>query len=73
MIACLGEITGLETLQYILYNMHQSDEGQRILEQKPRINSSTIDLDMLRQLPSNTFGHVYVKFLDDNVIVNSFN
>lgn len=67
MIACLGETTGEHALQQILHTMRASDEGQRILQQKPRINTSTVNLGRLRQLPENTFGRAYVQFLDDNV------
>lgn len=67
MIACLGETTGGLSLSKNLELMRASEEGQRILHDKPRINTSTIDLDALRALPQTTFGHTYVKFLDDNV------
>ena len=67
MIAALGETTGERTLQNILLTMKSSEEGQRILLQKPRINTRTVNIERLRQLPENTFGRAYVKFLDDNV------
>lgn len=69
MIACLGETTGLDTLQNILQVMKNSPEGVQILTDKPRINSKTIDLDALGQLPVDTFGYAYKKFLDDNVCI----
>ncbi|KAM7356662.1 UDP-sugar transporter UST74c-like [Cochliomyia hominivorax] len=68
MIACLGETTGEQALQNILYSMKNCDEGQRILQHKPRINTRTVDIEKLRQLPENTLGRVYVKFLDDNQV-----
>uniref|UniRef100_A0A240SWE8 Ubiquinone biosynthesis protein COQ4 homolog, mitochondrial n=1 Tax=Glossina brevipalpis TaxID=37001 RepID=A0A240SWE8_9MUSC len=68
MIACLGETTGEEALMRILRKMKADEEGRRILERKPRINTRTIDIEKLRMMPVNTFGHVYVKFLDDNNI-----
>ncbi|XP_058981907.1 ubiquinone biosynthesis protein COQ4 homolog, mitochondrial isoform X2 [Musca domestica] len=68
MIACLGETTGEHALQQILHTMRASDEGQRILQQKPRINTRTVNLERLRQLPDNTFGRAYVQFLDDNQV-----
>ncbi|XP_013116581.2 ubiquinone biosynthesis protein COQ4 homolog, mitochondrial [Stomoxys calcitrans] len=68
MIACLGETTGEHALQDILHTMKSTEEGQRILQQKPRINTRTVNLETLRQLPENTFGWVYVKFLDDNQV-----
>jgi ubiquinone biosynthesis protein COQ4 len=67
MIACLGETTGKEALYKILQIMKSSDEGQEILREKPRINTKTVNLDELKNLPNDTFGHHYFKFLDDNV------
>lgn len=66
MIACLGETTGASALQCLLDEMKKSPEGQRILQQKPRINSKEIDLNALGCLPPTTFGFHYKKFLDDN-------
>jgi ubiquinone biosynthesis protein COQ4 len=67
MIACLGETTGEEALEKVLHAMQQSSEGQQILKEKPRINTSTVNLNELKNLPVNTFGYHYYKFLDDNV------
>lgn len=71
MIACLGETTGLYTLQAILQAMKNSPEGIQILSDKPRINSKTIDLEALGKLPVDTFGYAYKKFLDDNVSIGA--
>lgn len=72
MIACLGETTGEEALQKILHVMQSSEEGQEILKQKPRINTITVNLDELKSMPTDTFGHHYYKFLDDNVSLGFF-
>ncbi|XP_067646150.1 ubiquinone biosynthesis protein COQ4 homolog, mitochondrial isoform X2 [Eurosta solidaginis] len=66
MIAALGETTGELALRNILQTMQASIEGKRILEQKPRINTRTVDFNRLRSLTENTFGYAYAKFLDDN-------
>lgn len=34
---------------------------------QPRINSSTIDIGKLKDMPENTLGYAYFKFLDTNV------
>lgn len=34
---------------------------------QPRINSSTVDLEKLKDMPENTLGYAYFKFLDTNV------
>lgn len=67
MIACLGETTGSDALHNILTQMKNCDEGQRILKDKPRINSTDIDLESLGKMPEDTFGFHYKEFLDDNV------
>jgi len=67
MIACLGETTGESALWDILDTMQSSEEGRRILVEKPRINTQTIDLKRLETLPPDTFGATYAKFLKDNV------
>lgn len=70
MIACLGETTGECALWNILDTMEESEEGRRILTEKPRINTQTVDLNRLETLPPDSFGATYVKFLKDNVSFN---
>jgi len=48
----------------LLDKMLSSPEGRRVLKERPRVNTHTIDLDMLRALPDNTFGKTYVNWLD---------
>lgn len=67
MIAALGETTGVETLKKLLDGMYMSEEGQRILHDKPRINTSTVNFEELKKMPENTLGFQYHKFLTDNV------
>jgi ubiquinone biosynthesis protein Coq4 len=38
-----------------------------ISREKPRINTSTIDVPALCKLPEGSFGKEYTKFLDKNV------
>lgn len=47
--------------------MQKSSEGQRILKEKPRINTSTVDLSVLKDLPEGTLGKTYSNFLEVNV------
>lgn len=67
MIACLGETTGVPTLETIHHQMQNSEEGCQILAEKPRINTSTVDLEALKKLPQNTFGYHYATFLEKYV------
>ena len=39
------------------------EEGNRILRDRPCINSRTLDLEALLALPQNTLGHQYVSFM----------
>lgn len=67
MIAALGETTGVEALKKLHDGMYSSEEGQRILKDKPRINTKTVNFDELKSMPENTLGFQYYKFLNDNV------
>lgn len=67
MVAVSGEVMGQQALKRMWKNMASDEEGSKILADKPRINSSQIDLKYLESLPVNSLGHQYVKFLKDNV------
>lgn len=47
--------------------MEQSEEGQQILRDRPRITSKHVDLEKLKSYPEGTFGKAYSDFLIDNV------
>ena len=64
MVAALGETTAGPVLPHLLDNMLASEEGRRILRERPRINTNTIDMTTLAGLPQNTFGHTYVAWLE---------
>ncbi|CAH1973852.1 unnamed protein product [Acanthoscelides obtectus] len=68
MIACLGETSGVTASRYILEKMKESEEGSRILADQPRINTNTIDLSYLRNLPEGTLGKTYFNFLVTNKV-----
>ncbi|KAM7441046.1 Ubiquinone biosynthesis protein [Porites harrisoni] len=66
MVATLGETTGLLALKKMHHRMGQDPVGQQILEERPRLNSSTVDFNKLRQLPDGLFGREYVRGMDIN-------
>ena len=70
MVAVFGETTGHFALKNLYKQMSADPEGRQILEDNPRINSKTIDIEKLASLPEETFGHCYYKFLKNNVIFN---
>ncbi|XP_066250822.1 ubiquinone biosynthesis protein COQ4 homolog, mitochondrial [Euwallacea similis] len=66
LIACLGETTGENALKYMKFRMEQSREGRQILQEQPRINTSTVQMNYLKHLPEDTLGYTYHKFLEKN-------
>ncbi|XP_048414767.1 ubiquinone biosynthesis protein COQ4 homolog, mitochondrial [Stegostoma tigrinum] len=66
MVAVLGETTGLLAIQKLRDRMQNHPEGFQILQERPRISTTTLDLVSLRELPEGTFGREYVRFLDVN-------
>lgn len=64
MVAALGETTAGPTLPRLRDRMLDNIEGRRVLRQRPRVNSSTIDLNELAHYPEGTFGRAYVTWLE---------
>lgn len=64
MVAALGETTAGPTLPRLRDRMLDSIEGRRVLRRRPRVNSSTIDLNKLAHYPEGTFGRAYVTWLE---------
>lgn len=70
MIAVLGETTGYFALQRIHSQMKKHPEGQQILSERPRINTHTVDMDQLSELPHGTLGREYHNFMTKNRITS---
>uniref|UniRef100_K7GAN2 Ubiquinone biosynthesis protein COQ4 homolog, mitochondrial n=1 Tax=Pelodiscus sinensis TaxID=13735 RepID=K7GAN2_PELSI len=66
LVAVLGETTGSVALQNLRDRMRHDPEGYQILEERPRIRLSTLDVTGLRGLADGMFGREYVRFLDSN-------
>ena len=64
MIAALGETTAGPSLPRLRDLMLESAEGRRILKDRPRVNSNTINMDRLAQYSEGTFGRAYVTWLE---------
>ncbi|KDQ53253.1 hypothetical protein JAAARDRAFT_439258 [Jaapia argillacea MUCL 33604] len=64
MIAALGETTAGIALPRLRDHMLNSAQGRQILKDRPRINSDTVDMNALAQLPEGTFGRAYVTWLE---------
>lgn len=61
LIAALGETTGKPAFERVLERMKRSSEGQEILLERPRVISSAVSHAW--DLPPNTFGAAYAKFM----------
>ncbi|KAK2165516.1 hypothetical protein LSH36_49g07013 [Paralvinella palmiformis] len=66
MVATLGETTGYLALIRLQQKMLADPVGAEILRERPRINTKTVDMEYLRNLPEDTFGRAYVLWLDTN-------
>ncbi|XP_073872531.1 ubiquinone biosynthesis protein COQ4 homolog, mitochondrial isoform X2 [Macaca fascicularis] len=66
MVAVLGETTGHRTLKVLRDRMRRDPEGAQILQERPRISTSTLDLGKLQSLPEGSLGREYLRFLDVN-------
>jgi len=63
MVATFGETTGHFALKTMRSKMEADPVGRLILEEKPRIRTSSVDPEYLSSLPNNTFGKAYSDFL----------
>lgn len=64
-IVALGESTAITpVLRNLQLQMLSDATGRRILRERPRITSTSLDLDYLRSLPENTIGRSYITWLD---------
>ncbi|XP_066057500.1 ubiquinone biosynthesis protein COQ4 homolog, mitochondrial isoform X3 [Chamaea fasciata] len=68
MVAVLGETTGCLALPNLRDKMKNHPEGYRILQERPRIRLSTLDMARLQGLPDGSLGREYVRFLEDNKV-----
>lgn len=65
LVATFGEMTARPCSAARLRNlMLQHPTGRRILREKPRITSRSLDIVRLRQLPAGTVGREYCEWLD---------
>ncbi|KAF8630509.1 hypothetical protein AX15_002879 [Amanita polypyramis BW_CC] len=64
LIAALAETTSGPSLPRLRDHMLESPEGRRILKERPRVNSTTVDMSELNKCPEGTFGRSYVTWLE---------
>src|SRR5258708_39827435 len=66
------EITGRPRYRRLLVELARTDEGRRLLAERPELSSDHLDYDVLRRLPATTFGGAYVRHLDSNHITADY-
>jgi ubiquinone biosynthesis protein COQ4 len=48
--------------------LQRSEEGRRMLSERPSLQGKTLDLDALERLPEGTLGHGFARYFRDNKI-----
>lgn len=64
MVAAFGELTAGPCLPRLRDRMLEDSEGRRIMKDRPRINTETVNMEQLAQYPEGTFGRAYVTWLE---------
>lgn len=64
LVAALGDATGHFALKRLKKTMSLYPEGREILQERPLMRSSDVDIEYLRSLQPGTFGEAYTKFMD---------
>lgn len=68
LLTVLTQVSSYPRIDELVYQMQSTHEGRRLLVERPSINSHTIDIDALAQLPANSFGHVWFEWLRANQV-----
>lgn len=63
MIATLSEVSAGPFLPRLRDQMLESESGRRLLRERPRITSQSVQLEVLQNLPEGTVGKEYVRWL----------
>lgn len=63
-VSAVGELSSLNSLEYMKNCMMADKRGRNILRHKPNIRDDVLEFS--RTLPANTFGHRYATYMDHN-------
>jgi len=66
------EITGRPRFRSVLAELHDSEQGRRLLDLRPELSSEHVDYDVLRRLAPTTLGGAYARHLDNNGITADY-
>lgn len=67
-VLALNVSVNLGTARRGVRELAHTEEGRALFEQRPRIDSTSVDLAALRRLPDGTLGREYIRFLEENGI-----
>jgi len=62
MVATCGEVTGSFALKSLHHKIQEDEEGARVLQERPRLNTTNVDFKHLKTLPLTTLGGAYVAY-----------
>ncbi|KPA77722.1 putative mitochondrial Ubiquinone biosynthesis protein-like protein [Leptomonas pyrrhocoris] len=63
-VSTVGELSSLNSLEYMKKCMMADKHGRTILKNKPLVGDDVLEYS--RTLPANTFGHRYAAYMDHN-------
>lgn len=66
--ALIEALSGVRTPTWIARRLAASDEGSRLLRERPDIVTHLADRTTLRRLPADTVGHAYLRFVESEGI-----
>jgi ubiquinone biosynthesis protein COQ4 len=65
-ISELGDLSSMNTLRWIKTKMESDSIGKLILEEKPRVDETTINFSELQQYDKNSLGYHYYTYMSSN-------
>jgi len=65
-VAAVGDVSSSYQLRSLHEMMCSTESGQRVLRERPVLHDQRFDLEALRGLAPNTFGHAYAKFMQNH-------
>jgi ubiquinone biosynthesis protein COQ4 len=65
-ISRLTDLTSMNTLRWIKMKMEESEEGKRILTDKPRVSTESVNFEKLKNFDKNTLGFLYFQYMSNN-------
>jgi ubiquinone biosynthesis protein COQ4 len=65
-ISRLTDLTSMNTMRWIKMRMEESEEGRRILNDKPRVSKESVNFDNLKNFDKNSLGYLYFQYMSNN-------